>query len=92
MPSGRRSLQLAAVVLFFIAYSLLSHYSNLNPQARDLAVALALAPMLTLGVVLLWRWNGGPVAVAGAGVAALLLRTSWPTLRRWRYWNGPAWA
>jgi uncharacterized membrane protein len=80
MPSGRRSLQLAAVVLFFIAYSLLSHYSNLNPQARDLAVALALAPMLTLGVVLLWRWNGGPVAVAGAGVAALLLRTSWPTL------------
>jgi uncharacterized membrane protein len=79
MASGRR-LQLAAVVLFFIAYSLLSHYSNLNPQARDLAVALALAPMLTLGFVLLWRWSGSWIALAVAAAAALLLRAAWPLL------------
>ena len=55
--------------MFFIAYSLLSHYSNLNPQARDLAVGLALAPMLTLCVVLLWRWSGALIAVSCAATA-----------------------
>ena len=79
MSSGRR-LQLAAVVVFFIAYSLLSHYSNLNPQARDLAVGLALAPMLTLCVVLLWRWSGALIAVSCAAAAAWLLRAAWPLL------------
>jgi uncharacterized membrane protein len=79
MASGRR-LQLAAVVLFFIAYSLLSHYSNLNPQARDLSVALALAPMLTLAFILLWRWSGPWIAILGAGAVALLLRAYWPLL------------
>jgi uncharacterized membrane protein len=79
MFSGRR-LQLAAVVLFFIAYSATSHYSNLNPQARDLAVALALAPMLTLSAVLLWRWSGAGFALASAGAVTLLLWACWPLL------------
>jgi uncharacterized membrane protein len=77
MASGRR-LQLAAVVLFFIAYSVLSHYSNLNPQAHDLRTVLALAPMLTLGLVLLWRWSGALMAFLAAAAAAYLLRAFWP--------------
>jgi uncharacterized membrane protein len=77
MASGRR-LQLAAVVVFFIAYSVLSHYSNLNSQARDLSASLALAPMLTLGVVLLWRWSGALIAVLAAAAAAFLLQHFWP--------------
>ncbi|HEY2465800.1 MAG TPA: hypothetical protein VGI32_17200 [Steroidobacteraceae bacterium] len=77
MATGRR-LQLAAVLLFFIAYSLLSHYSNLNPQAHDLRTLLALAPMLTLGLVLLWRWSGALVALLALAAAALLLRAFWP--------------
>jgi uncharacterized membrane protein len=77
MASGRR-LQLAAVVLFFIAYSVLSHYSNLNPQAQDLRTALALAPMLTLGLVLLWRWSGVFMVLLAAAATAYLLRTFWP--------------
>jgi uncharacterized membrane protein len=79
MASGRR-LQLAAVVLFFIAYSVLSHYSNLNPQAHDLGAGLALAPMLTLGLVLLWRSSGALMACLGAVAAAILLRAFWPLL------------
>ncbi|HEX3603682.1 MAG TPA: hypothetical protein VHU43_06290 [Steroidobacteraceae bacterium] len=79
MTSGRR-LQLAAVVLFFIAYSVLSHYSNLNPQARDLRTGLALAPMLALGLVLLWRWSGALGACVGVAAAATLLRAFWPLL------------
>ena len=82
MASGRRRqahrLQLAAVVLFFIAYSVLSHYSNLNPQAHDLRTMLALAPMLTLGLVLLWRGSGALVALLATAAAAYLLRTFWP--------------
>jgi uncharacterized membrane protein len=77
MASGRR-LQLAAVLLSLIAYSLLSHYSNLNPQAHDLRTVLALAPMLTLGLVLLWRWSGAVVALLAAAAAAYLLRAFWP--------------
>ena len=77
MASGRR-LQLAAVLLFFIAYSVLSHYSNLNPQAHDLRTVLALAPMLTLGLVLLWRWSGTLVTLLAAAAAAYLLRAFWP--------------
>jgi uncharacterized membrane protein len=77
MASGRR-LQLAAVVLFFIAYSVLSHYSNLNPQAHDLRTLLALAPMLTLGLVLLWRSSGALTALLAAAATAYLLRTFWP--------------
>jgi uncharacterized membrane protein len=77
MASGRR-LQLAAVVLFFVAYSVLSHYSNLNPQAHDLRTLLALAPMLTLGLALLWRWSGALIALLAAAATAYLLRTFWP--------------
>jgi uncharacterized membrane protein len=77
MASGRR-LQLAAVLLFFIAYSVLSHYSNLNPQGQDLRTLLALAPMLTLGLVLLWRWSGSLVALLAAAATAFLLRAFWP--------------
>jgi uncharacterized membrane protein len=77
MAAGRR-LQLAAVLLLFIAYSVLSHYSNLNPQAHDLRTVLALAPMLTLGLVLLWRWSGALIALLAAAAVAYLLRAFWP--------------
>jgi uncharacterized membrane protein len=74
----RRRLQLAAVLLFFIAYSVLSHYSNLNPQGHDLRTVLALAPMLTLGLILLWRWSGALIGLLAAAAAAILLRAFWP--------------
>jgi uncharacterized membrane protein len=77
MATGRRA-QLAAVLLFLVAYSVLSHYSNLNPQAHDLRTLLALAPMLTLGLILVWRWSGFLIALLAAAAAALLLRAFWP--------------
>jgi len=77
MASGRR-LQLAAVVVVLVAYSALSHYSNSDAQAHDLGAALALAPMLTIGLVLLWRWSGAPIALAAAAATAFLLQHYWP--------------
>jgi uncharacterized membrane protein len=79
MATGRRA-QLAAVLVVLVAYSVLSHYSNLNPQAYDLRTLLALAPMLTLGLVLLWRWSGAILTLLGAAATAFLLRAGWPLL------------
>jgi uncharacterized membrane protein len=79
MVSGRR-LQLAAAVVIFIAYSVLSHYSNSHPKAHDLGAVLSLAPMLTLGLVLIWRWIGAPAALLAAAAAGWLLREFWPVL------------
>jgi uncharacterized membrane protein len=78
---GRRP-QLAAVGVFFVAYSGLSHYGNSHAQARDLATGLALAPMLTLGLVLLWRWRGALLALLAAGGTGLLAYHFWPQLTR----------
>ena len=81
MASGRR-LQLAAVALFFIAYAGLSHYSNSNPQARDLGAALALGPVLAIGFVLIWRWSGALPGLLAAAAAAFLVRHYWPLFTR----------
>ncbi|MDP9008189.1 MAG: hypothetical protein M3N91_05695 [Pseudomonadota bacterium] len=86
MASGRRSLaprrQLAAVAVVFIAYAVLSHYSNSNPQAHDLGAALALAPVLTIGLVLVWRWSGALPAVLAAAATAFLVHHYWPLFTR----------
>jgi len=81
MASGRR-LQLAAVAVFLIAYAGLSHYSNSNPQAQDLGAALALAPVLTIGFVLIWRWSGAPAGLLAAAAAAFLVHHYWPLFTR----------
>jgi uncharacterized membrane protein len=79
MALGRR-LQLAAVVLFFLAYAALSHYSNLNPQAQDLGAVLAFAPLLILGVALVWRLSGMLTAALVAVAAGLMLHEFWALL------------
>ena len=78
----RARLQLAAVIAFLAAYPLLSHYSTSHPQAHDLGAALALAPMLTLGFLLVWRWIGAPQALIAAAAAWFLLHRYWPLLTR----------
>jgi uncharacterized membrane protein len=77
MRWGRR-LQLAAVGVFIVAYSGLSHYSNSHAQARDLATILALAPMLTLALVLVWRWRGALAALLAAAGTGILCLRFWP--------------
>jgi uncharacterized membrane protein len=78
----RRRLQLAAVVVFLVAYAGLSHYSNSVAQTHDLGVGLALGPVLAVGLLLLWRWTHLWVALLGAAAAAVLLRHYWPALEK----------
>ncbi|HEY2145934.1 MAG TPA: hypothetical protein VGH12_07705 [Steroidobacteraceae bacterium] len=77
---SRRRLQFAAVGVVLVAYSLLSHYSYLNPQERDLGAGLALAPVVVIGTGLIWRWRGMRWAAISAAAAATLLGVSWPLL------------
>src|SRR5450432_1589274 len=79
---SRRRLQLAAVIAFVVVYAALSHYSNSAAHTHDLGVGLAVGPVLTIGLLLLWRWTHWLVALLAAAAVALLLRHSWPLLEQ----------
>jgi uncharacterized membrane protein len=78
----RRRLQLAAIIVFVVAYAGLSHYSNSVAKNHDLGVGLALGPVLTIGLLLIWRWTHVLVALLAAAVAAVLLRQYWPVMEK----------
>jgi len=78
----RRRLQLAAIIVFVVAYAGLSHYSNSVATAHNLGVGLALGPVLTVGLLLVWRWTHLWVALLTAAAAAVLLRQYWPVLEK----------
>ena len=76
----RRRPQLAAVGVLLVAYSVLSHYCNLNPRAQNLGTALALAPISIILIALLWRAAGVTSAAIAAPAEAFLLHHYWPML------------
>jgi uncharacterized membrane protein len=75
----RRRLQVAAIVVFIVVYAGLSHYANSAAKTRDLAVVLALAPVLGFGLLLIRR-SRPLTAVLATTVAALVLCRYWPLL------------
>ena len=78
----RRRLQLAAIVVFLIAYAALSHYGNSVAKTRDLGVVLALAPVLMIGLLLVWRAMPHWAVLPTAAGTALLLHHYWPLLEK----------
>src|SRR5271156_2951611 len=79
---GRRRLQLAAIVVCFVAYAGLSHYGNTAAKSPDVGVVLALGPLLALGLLLLWRWGRFWAVLPAAAAVGVLLRLYWPVLER----------
>jgi uncharacterized membrane protein len=77
----RRRLQVAAVFALIVAYAALSHYCNATAGAHDLGAALALAPPLTVGFVVLWRVTRPLTALLLAFLAAVLLYDNWPLFK-----------
>jgi uncharacterized membrane protein len=80
--SWRRRLQLAAIIAFAVGYAGLSHYGNSFTKTRVLAVGLAVGPVLTVGLLLIWRWTRLWAALLAAAAAAVLLRLYWPALEK----------
>lgn len=78
----RRRLQLSAIVAFAVAYAVLSHYSNSSAGSHDLGIALAVLPLLMVGLVLLWRCAQWWVAALAAAAAAALLHDYWRFLEQ----------
>jgi uncharacterized membrane protein len=76
----RRRVQLAAIILFVVAYAGLSHYGNSVAKTHDLGVCLALGPVLAVALLLVWRWTHLSVALLTGAAAAVLLRHYWPVL------------
>ncbi len=71
---------MAAIVVFIVVYAGLSHYANSAAKTRELAAALALAPVLGFALLLLRRSIGTWAALPAAAAAAVLLRRYWPLL------------
>jgi uncharacterized membrane protein len=80
--SWRRRLQLAAIIAFVVAYAVLSHYSNSLAESHNLGVGLAVGPVISVGLVLVWRWTQLWIALLAAAAAAMLLRHFWPLLEK----------
>lgn len=86
MRVGRR-LQVAAVFVLIAVYVGLSHYCNTLARGADggantLGAALALAPLLTISALLVWRSAAPLSALLLACLAAALLYFCWPLLER----------
>jgi uncharacterized membrane protein len=78
----RRRLQLAAIIALVGAYAGLSHYSNSVAKTHDLGVALALGPVLAVGLLLVWRWTHLGVALLAAAAVGMILSHYWPVLEK----------
>ncbi len=63
-----------------LAYAILAHLSNLNPQAHALGVVLALGPLLVAVLVILWRGGARVPALLLAAVAGIAMARFWPQL------------
>ncbi len=81
----RGRLQVAAVCASIAAYAGLSHYCNTVEGPHALGAALAIAPALVIGGLLLRRWARPLIAPALAALA-LLLFTCWQLLERKFHW------
>ena len=79
-------LKMAALVALVIGYAALSHYSASSPGAKGLGAALSVAPVLLVGLILLWRWTQPVKALLIAASIFALLYRCWPAIERNYEW------
>lgn len=65
-----------------IGYAALSHYSASSPNAKGLGAVLSVAPVILIGVILLWRWTQPLTALLVAASLCALLYRYWPAVER----------
>jgi uncharacterized membrane protein len=75
-----------ALGLVILGYAGLSYYSNSNPDAKGLAAALSIGPVLLVGTVLLWRWTRPSIALPIAALVVAGLYYYWGLIERNYEW------
>lgn len=80
--SPQTRLQLAAVFAIFVGYAALSHFGYSDPNAKALGAALSVAPVMLIGVILLWRWTHALAALLAAALLCALLYWYWPIVEK----------
>ncbi|HEY2463000.1 MAG TPA: hypothetical protein VGI32_02985 [Steroidobacteraceae bacterium] len=77
---------MAAVTSLVIGYAALSQYSASSPDAKGLGAVLSIAPVMLIGLVLLWRWTQLATALIVAAVLCALLYRYWSAIERNYQW------
>jgi uncharacterized membrane protein len=67
--------------LSLLGYTLLSYYSDAPSAPRDLAVALAVVPILLIGFVLTWRWSPAWLAIIAMVLTTAAICRYWGFLK-----------
>jgi uncharacterized membrane protein len=75
------------LAVIILCYAALSFYSDSKPDARNLATALSLAPIVLIGLALAWRWCRRLVAASICVLSAGLLYYSWGFFRLHYEWS-----
>jgi uncharacterized membrane protein len=71
----------AGIAVLIAGYAIVAHYTNSNPQAKNLGAVMALAPPLALALGFTWRSSYRVLAIAVATLAAALLATYWRVVK-----------
>jgi uncharacterized membrane protein len=78
---------MTTVAVFIVLYAALSYYSDSVPDAKGLATSLSIAPVVLIGLVVLWRWAHRLVAGVLTVAAGVLLWRCWHLLQEYYQWN-----
>jgi uncharacterized membrane protein len=79
--------QLTVILAIIVAYAALSYYSDSVPDAPNLAASLSLAPVVLIGLVLVWRWTRPWVAILMFALTGAVLYRYWGFVRGNYQWS-----
>ncbi|WP_428826234.1 hypothetical protein ACLIKD_18875 [Azonexus sp. IMCC34842] len=71
-----------ALIILVITWAVLAHLGSAGDANRDFSAALATAPIVAIGVMLLWRASNPLWIALGCFAVLALLAWAWPALRQ----------
>lgn len=78
---------MAGVFAIFVGYAALSNFGYSDPNAKGLGAALSVAPVMLIGVTMLWRWTHALAALVVAALLCAVLYKYWPIVERHYSWS-----
>jgi uncharacterized membrane protein len=82
----RQRVVLAALAALVIGYAALSQYSASSPGVKGLAATLSVAPVILVGLILVWRWTRLLTALFAAVAVCAVLYRYWPAIEQNYRW------